>query len=112
MSHPKKWTTEFENILRENASMGLLTLFKLLPGFSQKGIKKKASFMGVSIKTPKEIKPDMKAKFEPGTHVIKNSSIVGKVAVWIPEERLTLYIRPEVDIQKAVDKIRNRKHDY
>lgn len=113
MPTPKlpKWSPEQEKTLTDNASLGIEKLLTLLP-FTEKSIKRRATLLGLTIKPVKMRKPDTTAKFEPSKHVIKHSSIEGKTAVWIPEEKLTVYVRDGVNIEEAVARIRNRQVNF
>ncbi len=108
---PPKWSPDQEEILRNHASSGIAHLLTLL-SFTEKSIKRKATLLGVVITPLKMRKPDSSAKFEPSKHVIKNSSVEGKIAVWVPEERMMIYVKEGSDIAEVVAKFRNRTVNF
>ena len=113
MPNYTKWSPEMEQKLKDNAHIGVDALMSLMPEFTKKGIKKKASLLGISIKNlTREKKPDTTEKFSYAKHVIKNNSTDGKIAVFIPEEKMTIFCKPGSDIDHVLSKFKNRHHDY
>jgi len=54
-----------------------------------------------------EVKPrkaDNLEKFNPAKHKIKNSSVAGLIPVWIPTERMYVYVKSESDIDRVKSK--------
>lgn len=49
-------------------------------------------------------KADNLEKFNPAKHKIKNSSIAGLIPVWIPTERMYVYVKSESDIKRVKEK--------
>lgn len=109
---PPKWSQDQEEILRNHASSGIAELLSKLPSFTEKSIKRKATLLGIQITPLKMRKPDSSAKFEPSKHVIKNSSVEGKIAVWVPEERMMIYVKEGADVVAVIAKFRNRTVNF
>lgn len=67
-----------------------------------------------SLKHSKSVQPESKQrkdkheKFDPNKHVALNSDVSHKTGIYVKEERMTVYFRPGVDVEKALDKFRNR----
>jgi len=58
-----------------------------------------------------EVKPrkaDNLEKFNPAKHKIKNSSVAGLIPVWIPTERMYVYVKSESDIDRVKSKWASR----
>lgn len=49
-------------------------------------------------------KADNLEKFNPAKHKIKNNSIAGLIPVWIPTERMYVYVKSESDIDRVKSK--------
>lgn len=60
-------------------------------------------------------KPENAAKkpvvetFNHDTDKIKNSDVTGKKGIYVPEEKMTIYIREGKDPQQVLDKFKQRK---
>lgn len=60
-------------------------------------------------------KPDKAPKkpvvetFNRDTDKIKNSDVTGKKGIYVPEEKMTIYIREGKDPQQVIDKFKQRK---
>lgn len=104
-----KWTPEMNQEVKDNFHLGFDWLMKRF-GVTNLAIKKKCSLLGLHKRLPKDQtrKPDNSEKFTHGRHCILNSSTEGKIPVWVPSERMTIYCAPVSDVQAVVEKFINR----
>lgn len=117
MSGIKKanWNDENVAYLKANTSKGIIHLAEYF-GVPQRSIKKKLTIMGIPLfytKTEKEkatkpIKIDMNDGFDNTKHKIKNNSIVGKIPLWIPSDRMYAYLDPNKATQAHKDAVINK----
>jgi hypothetical protein len=108
----RKWSKKDDEYIKANLAQGtiaLATRFNVSPA----ALRKRVFGLGLSLKKPKEViikptKANSLEKFNPSHHKIKNSSTVGKIPLYIKSERMTVYIKPDADVDAVINKYATR----
>jgi len=120
MANKIKWDEAMNSYLKLNIQQGYLVV-SLKLGVSQAACKRQAQKMGLSYRaivkmnaTPEKSRKESKQlpKFDPAIHVIKNSNVSGKSGIWIPSERMTIYLSPNADPETVVNRFLNRHKNF
>lgn len=117
----RRWSERDDQYIRDNIEQGTKILAEYF-GVSDTAFRKRCSVIGISSSNkqkqePKEVKrkADNSEKFNPNQHKIKNNSTAGKIPLWIPSERMTVYLEPKKATEEhkraIIEKFANRhKH--
>lgn len=111
MSWANKEDIEF---LKNNLDLGWSKLAKHF-GCRETAVKRKAQSLGLRARVKKEEKekkeplPATTEKFNPKKHKILNSDVSGKIPLYIPSIRATVYITENQNPQDIIAKYENRK---
>ena len=112
MRQTRKWSKKDDEYIKANLAQGttaLATRFNVSPA----ALRKRVFGLGLSLKKPKEViikptKANSLEKFNPNHHKIKNSSTAGKIPIHIKSERMTVYIKPDADVDAIINKYATR----
>lgn len=112
MRQTRLWSKEDDDYIKSNLSEGTVKLATRF-NVSLAALRKRVNVLGLSLRKPKEViikptKMDSQEKFNPKLHKIKNNSIEGKIPLYIKSERMTVYIKPNADVDAIINKFANR----